>query len=165
MLKESAVVRCICHGYTWTCPVKTCWKVLAPLRRTGEKLYSMYKIATRVKPVSIRSRQGLKPISLILYETNEQAPKKPLAKVLVYFYLSPLYCDKDTKRGILGPKGRICQKSTEPNSLGKCAYLCCGRGYDVQIQDELNSCNCIFHWCCMVDCQVCKVRVELFRCK
>ncbi|XP_036332207.1 troponin C-like, partial [Rhagoletis pomonella] len=39
--------------------------------------------------------------------------------------------------------------------LDGCGILCCGRGYNTKNIVVRERCNCKFHWCCQVKCDVC----------
>lgn len=36
------------------------------------------------------------------------------------------------------------------NSILGCQLLCCGRGYITEEIEQIERCNCTFHWCCQV---------------
>ncbi|CAH2068791.1 unnamed protein product, partial [Iphiclides podalirius] len=45
-------------------------------------------------------------------------------------------------------------------AAGGCARLCCGRGRRAVRSSRLERCRCRYHWCCRVDCQLCRVTTE-----
>jgi wingless-type MMTV integration site family protein 16 len=82
---------------------------------------------------------------------------------LVFSDHSPDYCRPDRKRGIIGTKGRQCNKtSIGPES---CNLLCCGRGYNTRIVRKVERCNCKFVWCCYVKCKICESLIDKYTCK
>ncbi|CAG2104975.1 unnamed protein product [Medioppia subpectinata] len=99
------------------------------------------------------TRKKYKKVQLKPYETGYKSPTR---KDLIYFEESPDFCVTNQKFGVLGTKGRVCNDT----SIGVegCDLLCCGRGYKTEIREELERCNCTFHWCCQVKCNICKAR-------
>lgn len=68
---------------------------------------------------------------------------------LIYITKSPDFCRPDKQSGSLGTVGRICN-ATNQGSSGSCASLCCGRGYETAMQEQVERCNCKYIWCCTV---------------
>ncbi|CAG9122253.1 unnamed protein product [Plutella xylostella] len=80
--------------------------------------------------------------------------KKPNKTDLVYLEDSPDYCEPNDELGILGTRGRTCNRTSI--GLDGCRLLCCGRGYQTRIRDHEEKCRCHFVWCCKVHCDVCR---------
>ncbi|XP_041973986.1 protein Wnt-11b-like [Aricia agestis] len=129
--------KCTCHGVSGSCSVRTCWRSLAPLARAAAALA---KEAARAAALRPRRR------------THARAR-------LRYVTPSPDYCEPDPAAGSLGTHGRKCNASLG-SAAGGCARLCCGRGRRAARQSRLERCHCRYHWCCRVDCQLCRVTSE-----
>ncbi|GAB6029953.1 hypothetical protein CHUAL_005648 [Chamberlinius hualienensis] len=113
--------QCRCHGVSGSCELKTCWRTLPPFTDVGDQLKKKYEIAVRVKGTA-RKR---------LRRQDKTGKKVTVPKEeLVHIHRSPNYCVENKTRGILGTRGRACNKTAAgPES---CDLLCCGRGYNTQ---------------------------------
>ena len=60
-------------------------------------------------------------------------------KSLVYIQPSPDYCQDDPLAGVVGTKGRRCNK--ESRGSDGCDFLCCGRGYHTEVVVEYERCR------------------------
>ncbi|XP_065352653.1 protein Wnt-1 [Cloeon dipterum] len=89
--------------------------------------------------------------------------KTPGTTDLVYFESSPSFCDRNPKLGIAGTKGRRCNDTSM--SVDGCDLMCCGRGYDTQEIVVTERCDCIFKWCCEVECKTCQRTKVIHTCK
>lgn len=64
---------------------------------------------------------------------NKVRTKKEVKKSdLVHVNKSPNFCKHNPKKGIPGTKDRPCNKSSQDTD--SCSSLCCGRGYDTQVE-------------------------------
>ncbi|XP_019876900.1 protein Wnt-1 [Aethina tumida] len=183
---------CKCHGMSGSCTVKTCWMRLPPFRAIGDLLKDRYDGASHVassnaglhhnnnKAHSNRPPKNSKLNSILtnsIHAKRENRRKhkygfqlKPLnpehkppgPKDLVYYEMSPGFCEKNPKLGIPGTYGRQCNET----SLGVdgCAIMCCGRGSIPQEVVVVERCNCTFHWCCEVKCEVCRTKKIIHTC-
>ena len=88
--------------------------------------------------------------------------KRPTRKDLVYLQESPDFCEFNPKYGSLGTRGRECNRTSY--GLDGCKLMCCGRGYQTLVTQEVEDCDCKFHWCCRVTCQKCKHTMERHYC-
>lgn len=108
--------------------------------------------------------------------------KPPGPKDLVYYELSPGFCDRNPGLGIQGSLllkaycmtgnvtvsfvpgtyGRQCNETSE--GVDNCAIMCCGRGYRSQEVIVKERCNCTFHWCCEVKCDTCTSKKKIHTC-
>ncbi|XP_022118387.2 protein Wnt-11-like [Pieris rapae] len=141
-VSNSMRTKCTCHGVSGSCSVRTCWRSLAPLQRTASELA---REAARAGP---------------LRATRRAARAKPRLR---YVTPSPDYCEPDTAAGSLGTHGRQCNISLGTGP-GGCGRLCCGRGRKALRHSRLERCHCRYHWCCRVDCQLCRVTSEEHYC-
>uniref|UniRef100_A0A914RMQ1 Protein Wnt n=1 Tax=Parascaris equorum TaxID=6256 RepID=A0A914RMQ1_PAREQ len=82
---------------------------------------------------------------------------------LVYLDSSPDYCEPDPARGVLGTHGRLCNVSS--HGIDGCELLCCYRGFETRVRRVMDRCNCKFHYCCRVDCELCEKVIEDHLCK
>ncbi|SPP90098.1 blast:Protein Wnt-5, partial [Drosophila guanche] len=110
-----------------------------------------------------------------LREKFEEATKVKLNKLgrlqvkdsqfiyIIYIDESPDWCRNNYILHWHGTHGRVCQKSS--SGLDSCAILCCGRGYNTKNIVVHERCNCKFHWCCQVKCEVCTKVLEEHTCK
>lgn len=88
--------------------------------------------------------------------------KPPGVKDLVYLEPSPGFCEKNTKLGIEGTHGRLCNDTSI--GVDGCDLMCCGRGYRTQEIVVVERCACTFHWCCEVKCQTCTTKKTVHTC-
>ncbi|ESN90971.1 hypothetical protein HELRODRAFT_90604, partial [Helobdella robusta] len=148
---------CRCHGVSGACEMKTCWKTLPPFDDVSKRLKINYDNSKMVKLKKAGSQMDFAP--------QQQQPHSFNETDLLFTHASPSYCDLDLSRGSLGTSGRLCSND-KTATTDSCKVLCCGRGYVVVGEVTLvEKCHCKFHWCCRVECQECKRRVELYRCK
>ena len=92
---------------------------------------------------------------------------------LVFTKKSGDHCRPSKRRGpygILGTKGRRCDKSKDNNGQGgpgSCDHLCRKCGYKVVERTEIirEKCNCAFNWCCSISCETCTKKVLVHYCK
>ncbi|XP_076578268.1 protein Wnt-16 [Chaetodon auriga] len=145
-------IHCRCHGISGSCALKTCWKTMAPFEHVGVYLKEQYE---RSVQVSDRSRR----------KTRRKNPRRvPVDKhQLIFFNWSPNYCLEDQQRGIIGTRGRHCNR-TSTGSDG-CTLLCCGRGYNTHVVRHVERCECKFVWCCYVRCRRCESMNDVHTCK
>lgn len=81
---------------------------------------------------------------------------------LLYGESSPDFCEPNEAYNIKGTKGRICSEDKDkPNS---CERLCCKRGYRTEIRDEKYNCECVFKFCCQLECKTCTRRKMIHKC-
>jgi len=153
-LEQNMRVQCKCHGVSGSCELKTCWRAMPSFREVGDILKDKFDGATEVHQQKIGSRKVLVPLHVTYKPHTEQD--------LVYLVHSPDFCEPDPKRGSLGTSGRLCNKQSK--GLDGCDLMCCGRGYSTTQRVVTERCQCKFHWCCYVKCNMCKRTVEEHRC-
>ncbi|XP_026764532.3 protein Wnt-11b-2-like isoform X1 [Galleria mellonella] len=135
--------KCTCHGVSGSCSVRTCWRALPPLARAAAALAAE---AARAGPLRPRRRAARRARPRLRYVTP-----------------SPDYCEPDPAAGSLGTHGRKCNASVG-SGRGGCGRLCCGRGRRAVRSSRLERCHCRYHWCCRVDCQLCRLTTEEHYC-
>ena len=126
----------------------------------GRVLKEKYISAIKVMVKYVDSRHGKVPKFLVLPCANYLKPTK---KKLVFLDKSPSYCEANTALGVAGTSGRMCDwtKSTK----GGCEPLCCGRGYNkIEFIKDIH-CNCLFYYCCFVQCETCTKKSQETICK
>ncbi|XP_015911327.1 protein Wnt-7b-like isoform X1 [Parasteatoda tepidariorum] len=160
-VKHNLKTECKCHGVSGSCTMKTCWKTLPAFAQIGDYLMKAYKQSKKVVPhwgpMVTRTPSHLK------LKKSKRVHRKPRPRDLVYLENSPNYCEKDLSRGSLGTVGRECNRTSK--DIDGCDLLCCGRGYNTHQYIRTWQCNCKFHWCCYVNCDVCRERTENYVCK
>nr|CDI40108.1 WNTA protein [Euperipatoides kanangrensis] len=139
---------CKCHGVSGSCSVKICWRKMAEFAQIGEELTEKFEGATHVR-MSMK-RNKLKP--------KIRGQKSPTKQDLVYLEESPDYCKRNLKIGVLGTKGRQCNRTSY--GMDGCKLMCCGRGYHTMVREIVRDCECKFIWCCSVKCNKCREVVE-----
>ncbi|XP_060519678.1 protein Wnt-5b-like [Cylas formicarius] len=149
---RKAKVTCKCHGVSGSCSLITCWQQLANFREIGDYLREKYDGATEVR-VNKRGRLQLRDPQVSIPTTYD----------LVYLEDSPNYCVKDDMIGLLGTQGRPCNRNSQ--DIDGCNLLCCGRGYNTLKSVVKERCNCVFKWCCEVQCKTCVHSLDLHTCK
>lgn len=88
--------------------------------------------------------------------------KSPGTKDLVYLEPSPGFCDPNSRLGVLGTHGRVCNESSI--GVDGCDLMCCGRGFKMHQALVSERCNCTFLWCCEVKCSICQYRKTINTC-
>lgn len=146
-------IECKCHGVSGSCSMKTCWLKLPSFREIGDYLKEKYDAAIEVRyePRQNQLRARYRRFS------------KPTKDDLIYIDDSPNYCMPQSKLGLLGTQGRVCNKNS--NGPDGCRIMCCGRGYFIQKSIREEKCKCKFQWCCSVKCETCITEVETYICK
>ncbi|XP_063238958.1 protein Wnt-3a-like [Bacillus rossius redtenbacheri] len=143
---------CKCHGMSGSCSVRVCWRKLPQFRAVGDALAARYEGASHVRVVEKRRRRVKK------LRAASRDLKPPNKTDLVFLDESPDYCERNDTLGILGTRGRLCNR-TSPG-LDGCRLLCCGRGYQTRVRDVEEKCRCRFVWCCNVVCDMCRYKKE-----
>ncbi|XP_071526677.1 protein Wnt-1-like isoform X2 [Panulirus ornatus] len=175
-VKDNMRKECKCHGMSGSCTVKTCWWRLPYFRKVGDALKDRFDGASRVivknlgrsKTLNDRGpnrrrrnkRRRRKPYRLFKPYNPEHKP--PSKKDLVYLEDSPDFCVKNRKLGIIGTRGRECNKTSI--GLDGCDLMCCGREYYTQVVEVEERCSCTFQWCCVVKCKTCKYMKTIHTC-
>ncbi|KOB65577.1 Protein Wnt, partial [Operophtera brumata] len=136
---------CKCHGMSGSCSVRVCWRRLPQLRLVGDNLATRYEGASHVKVVERKRGKNMRKLRPLHADM-----KKPNKTDLVYLEDSPDYCEPNDELGILGTRGRTCNRTSA--GLDGCRLLCCGRGYQTRVRDHEEKCKCKFVWCCKVQC-------------
>ncbi|XP_071451503.1 protein Wnt-5b-like [Hetaerina americana] len=146
---------CKCHGMSGSCTVRVCWRRLPLFRHVGDVLAARFEGASHVRMVERRPR--IKKLRAIGRDM-----KQPNRTDLVFLEESPDYCERNDTLGILGTRGRLCNRTSL--GLDGCRLLCCGRGYQTRVRDVTEKCRCRFVWCCNVVCDVCRYQKEEHLC-
>ncbi|KAF7272922.1 hypothetical protein GWI33_014328 [Rhynchophorus ferrugineus] len=180
---------CKCHGMSGSCTTKTCWMKLPSFRMIGDILKDRYDGATRVIAANSgtlknnKARSNRLPKNPTAMMTNNVHTKRenkrkhkygfqlkpinpehkpPGMKDLVYYEILPGLCEKNPKYGIQGTHGRQCNETSE--GVDNCDVMCCGRGFYSEEVVVVERCNCTFHWCCEVKCDVCRTKKKVQYC-
>ncbi|MBN3281623.1 WNT4A protein, partial [Polyodon spathula] len=153
---HSMRVECKCHGVSGSCEVRTCWKVMPPLRRVGNMLKEKFDGATEVQLRKVGSRKVLLP------RDPHFKPHSP--QDLVYLSPSPDFCQLDPRGGIPGTEGRQCN-ATSRLAVDGCELMCCGRGFHTARAEVVERCSCKFRWCCSVQCKQCRNVLQVHTCR
>lgn len=153
------LLKCRCHGVSGSCEFKTCWRSLPQFAEIGNYLKNKYdKSAVQVSKAFQTDRDRYRRGA-----TGGQVGLPASKKSLVYIQPSPDYCKSDPKAGVVGTRGRRCNK----RSRGRdgCGFLCCGRGFNTEVVVEYERCKCKFVWCCKVQCKECRRKKYIHTCK
>ncbi|ELT87681.1 hypothetical protein CAPTEDRAFT_149951 [Capitella teleta] len=156
VINDQMNLKCRCHGVSGSCAVKTCWRTLTSFREAGNELKQKYENSISIAEKSkrkLRQRQ----------RRQRQRRTSNNGLDMVYIEDSPNYCRKNMKRGILGTKGRECER--DPDARDSCNTLCCGRGYNTEVVRFVERCQCKFVWCCEVKCKICETITDKQTCK
>ncbi|XP_045469815.1 protein Wnt-1 isoform X1 [Harmonia axyridis] len=181
---------CKCHGMSGSCTVRTCWMKLPSFRVIGDILKDRFDGASHVTSGNSHQRNNKAHGRMLsnngkynsisknsIYSKRENRRKQkynfqlkpfnpehkpPSVKDLVYYEMSPGFCERNTKLGIQGTHGRVCNASSI--GVDGCDIMCCGRGYRTHEKIVAERCNCTFHWCCEVKCEICRTRKLVHTC-
>ena len=149
--------RCKCFGTSGTCSRKFCIDVLPTIKEIGRTVKHLYLIANKVQ---------VKNSKIVRHESEKD--NTDLSETLVYSSKSPDYCKRNLTLGSHGTIGRVCKsKASQRTSEGDhCQKLCRSCGHNVKVMPATRNepCECKFHFCCTVHCNVCKRREKLLVC-
>uniref|UniRef100_A0A8C0YJC9 Protein Wnt n=2 Tax=Cyprinus carpio carpio TaxID=630221 RepID=A0A8C0YJC9_CYPCA len=151
---KTMLTDCRCHGVSGSCAVKTCWRTMAAFERVGAYLKERYENSVQVVD---RSKHKVR-------RKDKEHRNMPIGKEeLIFFNKSPNYCLEDRRLGVMGTRGRRCNRtSAGPDG---CNLLCCGRGYNTHVVRHVERCECKFVWCCYVSCRRCETMNDMHTCK
>ncbi|XP_026065343.1 protein Wnt-16-like isoform X2 [Carassius auratus] len=151
---KTMLTDCRCHGVSGSCAVKTCWRTMAAFARVGAYLKERYENSVQVVD---RSKRKVR-------RKDKDHRHMPIGKEeLIFFNKSPSYCLEDRRLGVMGTRGRRCNRtSAGPDG---CNLLCCGRGYNTHVVRHVERCECKFVWCCYVRCRRCETMNDMHTCK
>ena len=146
---------CKCHptlSFHSPCRFRTCWTQLGSFKDVGAKLKQKYHNAIRVWFVDSKLQERFGDHFRAISSEDSR---------LVYLDPSPHHCVRNDTLGYRGMLGMTCKSfgvnATECNYfIEKCKS--CNLGYQTveHEYEEVNKCNCKFHWCCYVQCEKCK---------
>ncbi|XP_038627420.1 protein Wnt-8a [Tachyglossus aculeatus] len=150
---------CKCHGISGSCSVQTCWLQLADFREMGRYLKAKYDRALKMETGERPARAGN---SADGHWAPAEALPARLETELVFLEESPDFCARNASLGVLGTEGRECLQGERR----VCRRLCsdCGLRVEERRSEVLASCNCRFHWCCVVRCDQCRQAVTKHYC-
>ncbi|KAJ6649153.1 Protein Wnt-10b [Pseudolycoriella hygida] len=165
-------IRCKCHGMSGSCQLKTCWKSAPEFRVVGKVLKQLFRkavlvdqsnmgngspliIAKKFKKRKSQFRNGARSPRKTVRKHKKVMDLQKLENSLFYYQRSPNFCDKDPSSDIQGTIGRKCNRTG--TGSGSCSSMCCGRGYNLLKERRVERCNCKFHWCCYVECEICEI--------
>ncbi|CAH1782952.1 unnamed protein product [Owenia fusiformis] len=121
IIQAGMKTECRCHGVSGSCAIKTCWKVMPTFSEVGALLKDKYEKSVEIAP---RAKRKLR-------RRERQRRRVPIKDTeIVHIAASPNYCRANSKNGILGTKGRECNKRSR--GADSCNLLCCGRGYNTE---------------------------------
>ncbi|CAB3360768.1 protein Wnt-1-like [Cloeon dipterum] len=143
---------CKCHGMSGSCSLKVCWRKLPPFRTVGDALLARFEGASHVKLIE-RKRKRVKKLRPV-----HKDMKPPNRTELVFLEESPDYCERNDTLGVMGTRGRQCNRTSM--GMDGCRLLCCGRGYQTKVREVEEKCQCRFVWCCSVECEKCRYKRE-----
>ena len=145
--------------------MKTCWRVISPMREISHILKTQHSSALRV---SVEHRT----IGPAVLRTDGSQSMTPRANHLVYLKSSINYCIRNRHYTY----GRECvprnllaalQEQGSPlfnNEAPICEDICCGQQFRQQREVGSYYCNCRFEWCCDIVCDICTEAIEKYYC-
>lgn len=153
---------CKCHGMSGACTLRTCWMRLPNFRVVGDMLKDRFDGASRVMVSNDGSSRRQKNRYNFKLQPYDPEHKPPGQKDLVYYEVSPNFCDRNPRMGIQGTQGRLCNESSI--GVDGCDLMCCGRGHRSQEITVVERCQCFFKWCCEVKCKMCRTKKMIHYC-
>ncbi|XP_070569796.1 protein Wnt-10a-like [Ptychodera flava] len=153
IVSQSVKKNCKCHGPSGSCQIKTCWMETAEFRDIGSEVKGRFDEAVKVSLDNGRGRTWFST------RGNRELERRDL----VYFERSPDFCEPSSHLHTPGTRGRTCNKTS--TNMDNCDSMCCGRGYNIYLDQRTEKCNCTFHWCCYVTCDECQVSEWVNVCK
>ena len=163
--------KCSCHGMSGSCSSKTCWQELPQMRHISAVLKSIYNNDRNSVKTLLHTQTGVKHKLLTI--DSRMMPSK---NALVFIEDSPDYCGYMHERNcskIIPPHYEQenipdWEKEHRSKLMKSCDNLCSDCGYDVwerQVKVLNTECECVFHWCCTVNCSSCEVDRTLHSCR
>uniref|UniRef100_A0AC34GSC3 Protein Wnt n=1 Tax=Panagrolaimus sp. ES5 TaxID=591445 RepID=A0AC34GSC3_9BILA len=171
LLTNSMRKQCKCHGVSGSCVTKTCWQSVPAFDNFAKALKQKYQ---KARQVTLKPQTSDLMVRIDEYETvtgqraeryldnrvtQEPRMKRAARNDLVFLEESPDYCEPDSNKDIMGPKGRECRDEAH------CQKLCCGRGWEAHRELKEEPCHCKFIWCCEVKCETCVRAVDRYFCR
>lgn len=153
---------CRCHGVSGSCSVRICWRKMPPFNAVAQLLRKEFDRSQRVRANSSKTKL-VKTNRAKRAKKRKRKRSRPSGTDLVYFKESPDFCQPNRKLGILGIRGRLCNKGSPGND--GCRTMCCGNGYNTIERSSKVQCECKFVWCCKVQCDICEKDWFDYRCK
>lgn len=152
VIQRQMGLQCKCHGVSGSCELKTCWRAMPKFRKVGDVLKRKFDGATEVKLGKGINSQGQTRSSRSVLVPVYSYLKEQTKADLVFLRPSPNYCAARDAQGI-DTAGRVCNASS--SGPDGCGQLCCRRGFRQERIQSVHRCECKFHWCCEVKCQLC----------
>lgn len=157
---DNRKLRCVCHGVSGSCSVKTCTTIIPSIFDIGDIMRAKYERASRV---NMRRQNGELVIRTV--EQDGREGRAPLPTDLVYHSLPTNHCldnpDYTTSRFCL-PRANL------TSVLGKfyppCEDFCCNGEYSSAEKTVAKSCNCYFEFCCDLKCNSCDTSYTEYIC-
>ncbi|CAH1130295.1 unnamed protein product [Ceutorhynchus assimilis] len=145
---------CKCHGLSGTCTLKTCMRKMPNFREVGNRLKQRFDGAAKVIPGN--DGQSFIP--------EGDTIKPPGKSDLVYSEdsIPTDFCHLNTTLGSFGTQGRSCNGTSQGED--GCGILCCARGFQTYEKVVQKNCQCKFHYCCDVKCEICNETVKYSIC-
>jgi hypothetical protein len=153
-------IECRCVGISGSCTSKTCARVLPKFDEMAALLKAKFHQSMKIneKRILTLSQSRTAPAQSIAAGNS-----KTLATSLVHLHDSYDFCEYNYKMGSLGTRGRLCNISSTGED--NCERLCCRRGYETNHFTKMIDCECVFKFCCTIECKKCEVKITEHRCK
>ncbi|XP_069668646.1 protein Wnt-8b-like [Periplaneta americana] len=161
-VRDCLETRCKCHGLSGSCATKVCWKEMSSFSKIATNLRTWYDRAIRMDYGDGIWSNAAERVKLKMDTVS--------MRQLVFSRSSPDYCRERRSLGWPGTKGRMCSRTKEINTSLRerrsCKTLCRACGYRVakKVLTSTYQCNCTFHWCCHVNCEICKSNRVQYHC-
>ena len=146
-------LRCVCHGVSGSCSVKTCTTVIPTIFDLGDILKAKYEEAIRVE---VRVQNGEISFRTSAERQGEEAEEPP-ATELIFVASSTDHCQTDPEYTL----SRLCLPRSNLTTLleqfyPSCEDFCCSGKYQSTTKTYRHSCNCYFVFCCNLMCETCE---------
>lgn len=134
---------CTCHGVSGSCTLQSCHSELPEFEVLGRELKARYDDACEVAANGRSDNSWLSECGRAFTDRD------------LIFRDKYNWCVADSSIGARGVVGRECDPNT--TGSGSCESLCrgCNRRPQQQQESYRYQCNCSFHFCCQIHCQIC----------
>ena len=154
-------LKCVCHGVSGSCSVKTCAREIPSIFEIGDILRAKYDEAVKVNVVIAQNGDSM----IQKVDRRREQEGAPLSTELIYVEMSTNHCSVDPEY----TTSRFCMPQSELTAVSSkfyppCEDFCCSGTYESMTRTVVETCNCYFEFCCSLTCDSCENTHVEYRC-